>query len=106
MGVAHDHMAEALGVSGDGPLRPADDPYDTPDVAGRNCHVRVDSQRVPTGSERIPVHLTYIVTLNAIHGLLDFLKADLPGSAIAEIYDSSLSRGARVGVLSVRPILN
>lgn len=104
MGVAHDHMAEALGVSGDGPLRPADDPYNTPDVAGRNCHVQVLSLRVPAGSERIPIHLTYQVVLNAIRGLMDFINAGHPGNAVAEIYDLSLSEDAKVGLLGLRPI--
>ena len=99
-------MSGQLAAYGDGPLLPADDPYNTPVVEGETCTLSIDSQRVPH-TQIIPNHLTYQIALNALQGLFGFLYTDNhPGSAVSEISDPGLTGNfKRIGLVGISPML-
>lgn len=96
------HMSSHLNAHGDGPLLPADDPYDTPVVEGENCTIKINSQRVPE-TQIIPNRLTYLIALNALHGLFFFLYTDNHAAAtVSEISDPSLTGSmVRIGLVGI-----
>ena len=99
------HMASHINVHGDGPLLPADDPYDTPVIEGENCTIEINSQREP-GTQIIPNRLTYLITLNALSGLFFFLYTNNhAAAAVSEISDPSLTGSMiRIGLVGISPL--
>ena len=98
------HVDEQLHIHGDRKLVPLDDPYTTPVVQDVNCTLTLNSYRIP-GSERIPIHLTYQISVNALQGTFDYLYTDHhPGSAVSQILDPGLTGTMdRIGLLSISP---
>lgn len=98
------HMDTGVIIHGDRPLLPADDPYNTPVVQGKNCTVGIHSYRFP-GTEVIVNRLTYEVTVNVLRGLLGFLYSENhAASAVTEVIDPSLTGTmVTVGFATIRP---
>lgn len=101
------HMTDQMGLYGDIPLQPADDPYNTPVVESVNCRMNIHSQRT-AGTPVISYRLTYQITLNALHGLFQYLYTENhPVTAVTEVVDPGLTGTMmRVGVISIEPRLS
>ena len=97
-------MAFEQRIYGEGPLKPADDPYMTPVIEGKNCHMEIKSQRTP-GTGRIIYPMTYQVALNALKGLYMFLYEQRHfGSAVTEVADPGITGDfERIGLVGISP---
>ena len=98
-------MSDRLNHFGERALLAIDDPYISPVVPGRDCTLRISSNRAgQTGGIRN--HLTYRLTLNALRGLFGFLYEDgHAASAVTEVLDPGLT-GSMIGVgtISISPL--
>lgn len=101
--VAHDHMVDQAADHGiNAALLPADDPYSTPLVPGRNCNFDVESSGTDPETG-VTYHMTYDITLNAIIGIHNFLDHDRPGSVAAAVTDPSAG-AEKCGTMGIHPI--
>ena len=102
MTTAMNYMNSQLRIHGNIRLPSDEDPYNTPVVPGKNCQMKIESQRMPM-TQRIPYHLTYGITSNALRGLFGFLYTDgHAGSAVTEVIDPGLTGTMEViGLISL-----
>ena len=99
---AMNHLTDQYRIHGDSPLLSTDDPYDVAMPPGSNSEMSIESSKIP-GTQTIPTHLTYGLTLDALRGLFGYLYTDgHAGAAMTEVFDPRRSH-YRIGVIAIHP---
>ena len=100
--IAWKHLNDKLRIHGDRPLLPGDDPYNLPVPPGRNSAMQISSWKIP-GTQTVPTHLTYALTMNALSGLFEYLYTEgHADAAFTEVFDPTRS-DKRIGMITISP---
>lgn len=102
MTTARNHLEDQYRIHGDSPLLSSDDPYNVPVPPGQNSAMEISSSKIP-GTQTIPTHLTYGLTITALFGLFGYLYMEgHAGAALAEIYGPTRSDES-IGIIDIHP---